>query len=425
MCLAVFAAVAVITLLRVPIAHIDALWAEDGGLFLQQHLYGSAWSVIFEGYGGYQHLIPRLVTALLVSVVPLGGIAIAISVACATLTGAVSVAIFWLSRDLVPWLPARLGLAAITALLPLSSVEVSLNLADFHSYCLWLMPWLLFHQPRRLASGVGWGVVAFLCAMTEIQSVLFFPLLLVLLRREHRFAWPIGAGFALGMLGQLITTVLLPRDSAADFLGVPSLVLGYLYNTVLPMLNPDIGWEVSVLSSSGPLVPALLLIPFVAATIVTLVWGTRMQRILAVTLLFSSFVVFVAGASIDGGEYFRYAEHANAAGFEGMLNVRYGVASGFFLAATIPLAAAVLVRIASARAVRWPRVVAWVATAGLLVLFAFAGLQADSVRGSGVSWSGNVETARESCESLEPDDVVRLGIAPERDVVATCDDLLP
>lgn len=423
--LVLFVVGAAVTLLRVPAEHIDTIWAEDGEQFLREHVRDSAWTSIFKSYAGYQHLIPRLVTALLTSVLPLDAMGVAIFVACAILTGAVAAAVFWLSRDLVPWMPARFALAGITVLLPLSSVEVSGNLADFHSYCLWLMPWLLLYRPRGLGSGIGWGIVALLSAMTEIQALLFVPLLLLMLRREHRFAWPIGAGFVLGMLVQLTSTLIAPRDSTAAWQGIPSLVLGYLYNTVLPMLSPDVGWELNAVAMSGALVPALALIPFAAATIVVLVWGTGMQRLLVITLVIASVTVSAAAVTIDGGEYFRYADHTNSDGFEGLLIVRYGVASGFFLAGTVPLAAAVLVRVATARSVRWPKAVAWIAVVGLLLQFAIASTQAPSARGSGVSWSGNIAEARELCEKFSFAEPLHVDIAPERVVRVGCDDLLP
>lgn len=414
---------AAITLLRVPFAHIDTIWAEDGQIFLQQHYEGSAWSVLFRGYAGYQHFIPRVVTALLVTVLPIDAMGVAIFIACALLTGLVAAAVFWLSRDLLPWTPARLGLAAVTLLLPLSSFEVVGNLADFHTYCLWLTPWLLLYRPRTRASAIAWGVVAFACAMTEIQSLLFAPLLLLLLRRDHRRNWPIAVGYAAGVFGQLLTTVLLPRDSHAAWPGVSSLVRGYLYNTVLPMINPHPTWEADLLLASGALVPALALIPFLLAITVVLVWGTGAQRLLVAVLVLASVAAYSAGAIVDGGEYFRYSEHTNSEGFEGILNVRYGVASGLFLAATVPLAAAVAVRVGRARALRWPTVVASIALIALALQFTVASTQAASVRGSGVAWSSNVAAARAECASLSPDSIVEIANAPSRLVKIRCERL--
>ncbi|UDF14483.1 hypothetical protein LH407_06375 [Antiquaquibacter oligotrophicus] len=414
----------VVTLLRVPLSHLDTVWAEDGQIFLQEHLDESAWAVLVKGYAGYQHLIPRIVTALIVSVVPIDAFGVAVFIACAILTGGVAAAVFWLSRDLVEWLPARLGLAGITLLLPLSAQEVVGNLADFHSYCLWLTPWLLLYRPRSLGSGIGWGIVAFLCAMTEIQSLLFVPLLILMVRRQHRFAWPIGAGLLLGLLGQIVTSLLLPRPSTAGWHGMSSLLLGYLYNTVLPMLNPDPVWQANILLSSGALVPALVVLPFVAATIVALVWGTGRQRILVITLVLASGAVYAGGATIDGGGYFAYAHHLNLGGFDGLQNSRYGVASGFLLAATVPLAATILVRLGDERGVRWPRAVAWIALVGLMVQFALASTQSVSSRESGVTWSGNIAAARAACDSLPPETVMDIANAPYRLVKVTCAELM-
>ncbi|NYF09465.1 hypothetical protein HDC94_000621 [Leifsonia sp. AK011] len=414
---------AVITLLRVPVSHIDTIWAEDGNTFLQQHIDGTAG--LFSGYAGYQHLIPRIVTALLAWTVPIDAYGIAVFVACAILTGLVGAAVFWLSRDLVPWVPARLALAGVTFLLPLSGQEVVGNLADFHTYCLWLMPWLLLYRPRTWASGVGWGVVAFLCAMTEIQSIIFVPLLVLVLIDRHRKSWPIGIGLLLGLLGQIITTLLTPRPTGASWLGFPSLALGYLYNTVLPMLNPNPDWEAGVLVATGPLVPLLVALPFVAAIVLVLVRGTSRQRILVIALVLASGATYAGAAVLDGGGYFLYAHHTNAWGFEGLLGSRYGVVSGLFLAATVPVAAAVLWRIGESEGRRWPGVVGWVAIVGLLLTFAIASTQSVSSRESGVTWSGNVAAAREECATLGPTDIVDVADAPFRQVQVPCRLLVP
>lgn len=415
----------VVSLLRVPVSHLDTVWAEDGQIFLRDALAEGPWSVMFAGYAGYQHLIPRIFTAIIYTAVPIDWFGLVVFVACAILTGLVAAAVFWLSRELVPWMPARLGLAAVTILLPLSAQEVLGNLADFHSYCLWLMPWLLLYRPKSWGSGIGWGVVALLCAMTEIQTIIFLPLLLFMLPRKHRFAWPIGAGLILGLVGQILTTLLAPRPSTASWLGVPSLILGYLYNTVLPMLNPNPYWQAGVLLGFGPIIPALVLLPFVAATIVALVWGTPRQRVLVVTLVLASGAIYAGGALADGGGYFQYATHENVGSFYGLLNSRYGVASGLFLAATVPLAAAVLMARSAARGTRWTTVVASIALIGLVVQFGIASTQSTSARSTGVTWSGGVAGAREECHDLTADTIVEVANAPSRLVQFRCDRLIP
>jgi hypothetical protein len=343
-------------------------------------------------------------------------------VICALLTGLVAAAVFWLSRELVPWLPARLGLAAITILLPLAAQEVLGNLADFHSYCMWLAPWLILYRPRDWRGGIGWGLVALACALTEIQMVLFLPLALLNWRRQYRFAWPIAAGFALGALVQIITTLSTPRPSTAYWLGIPSLIHGYLYNTVLPMLNPNPYWQAELLSESGALVPALVSLPFIAAGIVVLILGTNRQRILAVTLVLASGAIYAGGATIDGSFGFAYFHHDNSDVFHGILNSRYGVSSGMMLAALVPLAAAVLIARAAdcvARSATLLRAVAWVGVVGVTLAFAVASTQSVSARSSGVTWSGGIAAVAEACEAgTQPP---RVAIAPDRFVDVTCD----
>ncbi|MDH6182547.1 hypothetical protein M2152_002729 [Microbacteriaceae bacterium SG_E_30_P1] len=416
---AIVVAGAAISLLRVPTSHLDTVWAEDGDVFLADALRESPWGPLFKGYAGYQHLIPRIVAAILVSLAPLEAYGIAVFVACALLTGAVAAAVYWLSRDLVPWQPARLTLAGITILLPLAGQEVLGNLADFHSYCLWLAPWILLYRPRTLGGGLWWGFVAFLCAATEIQTLLFLPLLLFMVPRRHRNSWPIGIGLAVGLALQVATTLLFPRPSTAGWQGLSSLLVGYLYNAVLPLANTDAGWQVAVILAGGPLLPALIAVPFAAATVVVVVWGNRMQRVLVITLVLASGATYAAAAINDGSYYFRYTHHLNADGFEGILTVRYGVAAGLLLAATVPLAAAVAYRLAQARGVEWPIVTSRAVLAALLTLMIFSGSQVDSSRDSGVAWSTNVDEAREECDEREPTEV-GITIAPEREVVLAC-----
>ncbi len=409
---------ALVSLLRVPAPHLDTVWAEDGELFLQEALGEGSLSVIFTGYAGYQHLVPRLVTAL-VLLAPIDLYGLLVFVVCAIIVGLVAAAVFWLSRDLVPWMPARLALAGITILLPLAAQEVLGNMADLHSYGMWLAPWLALYRPRSWRGGVGWGVVALLVAMTEIQTILFLPLLLLNWRREHRYAWPIAAGLIIGGLAQVITTITTPRPSTAQWLGVRSIVEGYLYNTVAPMANPDPYWLADVFVATGVLLPALVLVPFVVAGAVAFVGGTGRQRLLVVTLAFASAAIYAGGAIADGSFTFAYSQMDHSQGFLGIVNSRYGVASGMMLAAVVPVCAAVV-------HTRWPhragRVISWALVVVLTAQFALASTQSESARTSGVTWSGGVAEWRTVCRTDPPaDGIAPIPIAPQRTAKVSCD----
>ncbi len=191
----ILVATVAITWFRVPGSHRDRVWAEDANIFLAQAISEGPWRVLFEGYAGYQHLVPRIVVAGIYPFFDLGDYPRIVYAICAVITGAVAVAVFALSRDLVPFLPSRVALGLITALIPLATQETVGNLADLHTYAMWLAPWLLLYRPRTWPSSVGWAVVAFLTVMTEIQAVFFVFLIAFGLRRASRRAWPIFASF--------------------------------------------------------------------------------------------------------------------------------------------------------------------------------------------------------------------------------------
>jgi len=64
--LAVAVAVATVGfwLWRIPAAERDVVYAEDAEVFLLQGLERGPWHVLLEPYAGYQHLLPRILSAL-------------------------------------------------------------------------------------------------------------------------------------------------------------------------------------------------------------------------------------------------------------------------------------------------------------------------------------------------------------------------
>lgn len=415
----------VVSLLRVPAAHQDFVWAEDGSIFLDELLKSGPFATLFHGYAGYQHLVPRLGAMLITGILPIGQYAIGVFVLCSVLTGLTAAAVFWLSRDLVPWFWARVALGMIAIVLPLSSAEVLGNLADIHSYCMWLAPWLLLYRPRTWATSALWAVVMLLCSMTEVQTILFLPLIAFRFRRQDRMALPIVGAYLVGVAAQVITTLVAPRPSTAHWLGIPSIVEGWLVNTVLPLVytNPDT--QRQFLMSSGMLVPTLIVIPFAIAAIVALVLGSWRQRLLVITLLLASAAIYAAGATADGSYPFRYEFYRPDSWLTGYLNVRYGVSSGMMLASVVPVAAAVLWarpwRHAAIRIVL--RVIAAASLVGLVGGMAYACTNTVSVRDpkNYETWSSSVSTALQRCPDKTPDTLVPLPIAPDRVLRLSCE----
>lgn len=414
---------AVVTWFRVPGDHRDRVWAEDANIFLVQAIERGPWSVILEGYAGYQHFVPRFVVALIYPYFDLASYPVLVFAICSLITGAAAAAVFWLSRDLIPWWPARVGAAAVTVLLPLATQETVGNLADIHTYAMWLTPWLLLYRPRTWGSSVGWAVVTFAATLTEIQSVFFVFLLAFGLRRADRRKIPVFAAFLVAGTIQVLTSLFVQRTTGEGPLSVGSTVMGWMINTVMPLVSADPQTIRQWVIESGMTSALLILIPIAAAMLVTLIWGTANQRLLAITMMLGSAATYTGSAWANSGFWFDYAAEPLAdVGIRLAVNIRYGVASGMMLVAVMFVAAAVARRRwAGSRTVGFGALVVCTAVVGVLALGATTAI---SIRDRVDRWSPAVTDAARACGGLPADGTVTLPVAPDRSVDLACSDVL-
>ncbi|MDT0141101.1 hypothetical protein [Microbacterium sp. PRC9] len=411
-------------LVRVPRGEYDVPWAEDGFLFLPEFLRLGPASLV-EGYAGYQHLLPRAMTAFIVSAVPLEYYAITVFVACAAVTGVLAAVVYLLARSSVPYPPARLAIALITALVPLAGQEVLGNMADIHTYAMWLGLWLLCARPKAWWSSAVLAAAMFVAAATEVQLALYLLIAPLLVLRDRR-RLPIAGALLAGVIWQMITFLTVPRPgSGFEWIGLASLVKGWLLNVVLPMAVPHLVAQRDVVAATGILVPLLALIPFALAIVYVAVKGTADQRILLGMLLLTAVAVYSAGAIVDGTDAFRYADGPTGLG-ERAQNARYGVLPQMAMLTTIPLAVAVWVqaRQARARPALSTALGSTAVLAALIVVMAVASASTVSIRGWTASqWSYGVAVALESCKDLDAAAVQAIPIAPFRTAEVTCGDL--
>lgn len=413
---------ALITWIRVPADHRDRVWAEDANIFLGEALAHGPWELIFHGYAGYQHFIPRIVIALLHPVLELESYPVVVFAICAVLTGLAAAAVYWLARDVAPWIPARIALALITIVTPLATQETIGNLADLHTYAMWVVPWLLLYRPRTWPSSIAWAVLAFALVMTEIQAVFFVFLIAFGLRRRDKFAWPVFGAFLVGSAIQVATALAGQRNTGSGPLSVPSTVAGWLINTVMPLVTADPETIRAWVLSSGVIVGLVILIPIVAAAIFVFIAGDGKQRLLTATLLLGSAAIYTGSAWANSGPWFMYAELGFDRIAEMALNIRYGVAAGMMLAAVLPIAAAVIVRRFSTRIVA--RTGAWVICVVTVVTLSFGSTMTVSSRGWVDRWSPAVRAAVQECASSEPDQLHVLPVAPDRSIQLDCETIL-
>ena len=430
---AVVVAGAYITWARLPAEHRRRPWAEDANVFLFDAVRHGPWNVVVEGYAGYQHLIPRLVIAANYPFFDIVRYPMLVFAICSVLTGLAAAAVLWLARDLVPWLPARLTLATITVLLPLSAQETVGNLADLHVYAMWLAPWLLLYRPRKWSTSAGWAVVTFLVVMTEVQAVFFLWIIAFRLRRAEVRAFPIFAAYLSGAAWQIVTALLVSRPPGEGPLSIGSTTLGWMINTVIPIVQADPDAVRAIIRTSGVLLAWLILIPIVVAAGVVFWKGATAQRVLTAALLLGSAATYTGSVWANSSNAFRYAEvgleHIDALA----VNIRYGVPSGMFLIAVIPVAAAVLVDRArdapasehrTSTRVHLTAAIAAICCSALIVLLWHGSLHVFSLRTTVPEWPTAARAAIDECQSVSPPTTVTLPVAPWRSVTLSCHELL-
>ena len=127
-------------------------------------------------YAGYQHLIPRLASGLVIALVPPAGWALAINAIACLVVGTVAGLIYVFSRDVISFRPARVVLGLLAVMTPMAGLEALGNIANLHWFLLYLTPWLLLATPRSTLGAALMAVVAFVSVATEPQCAIFLPL---------------------------------------------------------------------------------------------------------------------------------------------------------------------------------------------------------------------------------------------------------
>jgi hypothetical protein len=397
----------------------DVAWAEDANVFLRDALLADPWGVLWSGYAGYLHLVPRALAALTMWSVPLEGFATAVFLVCAAVTALVCASVFHLASAIIPWSPARLLLALLPVLLPLSAQEVLGSLANLHALAFWLALWVVFSRPHSWPGALAWSAVVLLCAASEIQTIVLLGLAPFFLRRRDRRIWPAFVALGLGGIWQLVTFLSTPR-TPTDYTVAPlSYPLGWLINAVLPMVNADPGSAGIWLDRTGLVVPALVAVPFLLATMIVAMRGTSRQRLVVAVLWVLSLGPYGVSVWVNASWGLDYAGRDGALS-ERFLHMRYGVIAGLLLSATVPLAANVL----RDRPFGRPSLVRGIAAAsvaGLALVFAVSGMRSFSARSLvDGPWSAGARQASEICATADPDEDVVLPVAPARVLIVSC-----
>lgn len=388
--------------LRLPGSTKETLWAEDGGIFLRQAIDSRFLSGVMDPYDGYLHLLPRILAHLSLRMGPLEAYAERISWLSCACVGLVGVAVFFLSRPYVPSTGSRVLLAAIPALLPIGPLEVLGNTANLHWYMLWLMPWILIYPTRRLLPNILLAGLSFVAATTEIQTVLFVPLIWVAMRTRRQ--WGGSVGLLLGLAMQFITFASFPRSVSED--SVPwdlgSVIIGWLLqggvsNVESSASSAGVAW--TYFGGALLLVPiALLLAPIVTAAV-----KGRATLVAVVAFVGVSAALWFAAQVFNNRAFMNYSSFTNEQWLKFDF-LRYAAAPAMFALGALALATGGFHWGQEARrpsngvgcdrrGLRWETICATV----IVTVLVFGFFPPTSSRAAGPSWQAQVSVGRSAC----------------------------
>jgi hypothetical protein len=155
-------------------------WAEDGVIFFQQS-YQMSFNGLFFPYAGYLHIIPRLVAILTFYTIGFEHMPLAYNVMDLLIVLGL-ICFIWFRTKLDPF--ARFFMILTLSLLPVGSEPV-LNITNVQWYTALFIP-LLFLTDRVKKYAILDGAVLFLTALTGPFSIIFLPLVCIIMWYRSR-----------------------------------------------------------------------------------------------------------------------------------------------------------------------------------------------------------------------------------------------
>ncbi len=292
-------------LARVPSQGWDTFYAEDGRTFVGDWVSTSKLTMLFQPYAGYQHLLPRVITWLVVHLMPITWWANGVIAFSALTVSGVACLVFVASRDVLTTTVARLGAAAVPVFLPLARFEAIGNVANLHSYMLYLIPWLFLARSRSQAAAVGFAAAAAVAVMTEPQCVIFLPLAVIVWfwRRDSRW---VVVGWALGAAGQTITYLHYAGIRPSSLDNFRSWVEGYAVNAVATDAVPSGARLGSLVARFGWWPAMSAAVVFFGIAIFAGLIGSRWLRVLVLTVSLASVASWSASFFLNDHRAFDY-----------------------------------------------------------------------------------------------------------------------
>lgn len=397
-----------LSLFRLPTPAVGTLWAEDGGIFVNDVIKTPGLRGVFDPYQGYLHVVPRGVAWVVVKAIPVEGWAVATTVAACLIVGLVAVLVFHCSSELSESVWVRLGFAAVPVLVASGREEALGTLANLHWYFLYLAPWLLLKRPRTRVEAAVLTVAALLVGLTEIQTAMFIPMFFYRLR-DIRF-WVPRVALLAGVGAQIFTTLAFPRHNP-DALPPKWLSVFYAWFIEGPsaVVFGTAGQVSRVIVRFGWVPVVLVAAIFVAAVFIIFARGGSRDRVAACAFFGGSVVAACSAVALNFTDYFDYAGF-DQAGWGRVHLGRYAVVPSMFLLALLPLVGEVLGRAARGEELRRTARAAAVSAAAVLMLVYFFPVSVG--REFGPVWRDGVEQGYTACQAPGSGPTSVIPIAP-------------
>jgi hypothetical protein len=182
---------AIIAFLRLPPSARNVLWAEDSSVFVTGALQHRPFLSLFEPFAGYMHSVPRLTSALVVSVIPIDSVPVAIAIVACTITSICATVAFLILRSRIPSLFPRLLVWFGIITLPIGGIEANGSIANSHWYLLVaLFAVLVAREQNTVTRAVACVVIAF-AVTSDALALVFLPLALgrLLIAERRKDLW--------------------------------------------------------------------------------------------------------------------------------------------------------------------------------------------------------------------------------------------
>jgi hypothetical protein len=206
---------------------LQAIWAEDGTIFLAQAVALPVDHAFLTLYAGYLHAVPRIL-AELAAALPLPLADAVLSGGAALVVAALALLVYRASAGQVRSPVIRAALAGAMVLVPVGQAEVLDNVANLHWFFMFAAFWVLLWRTRHPMALAAGGLVVFLAGASDPLTLLLAPLAvarLVGLRgwRDRFFS----VAFAAGLLPQIAAIVVSGGDRQFPLVGNPVKLVGW------------------------------------------------------------------------------------------------------------------------------------------------------------------------------------------------------